>query len=126
VTKQKIWFITGAGRGMGADFAKAALAAGHAVAATGRNRDAVSKALGTSNDLLAVTRDVTSRADAEAAVRAAVDRFGRIDVLQNGRQTGDPAKLARALITHCDHRSEDRGSQGSDRRESGPLDVAGV
>src|SRR5215218_5282120 len=68
---------------MGGDFAKAALAAGHAVVATGRNSDAVSKALGKSNELLAVTLDVTKRADAEAAVRAAVDRFGRVDVLVN-------------------------------------------
>ena len=80
---KKVWFITGAGRGMGADIAKAALAAGHAVVATGRNSDAVSKALGQSNDLLAVALDVTSRSDAEAAVRATVDRFGRIDVLVN-------------------------------------------
>ena len=80
---KKIWFITGAGRGMGADFAKAALGGGHAVVATGRNSDAVAKSLGLSNDLLAVTLDVTKRADAEAAVRAAVDRFGRVDVLVN-------------------------------------------
>jgi NAD(P)-dependent dehydrogenase (short-subunit alcohol dehydrogenase family) len=83
VNNKKVWFITGAGRGMGADFAKAALAAGHAVVATGRNSDAVSRTLGQSNDLLAVKLDVTKRADAEAAVRAAVDRFGRIDVLVN-------------------------------------------
>jgi NAD(P)-dependent dehydrogenase (short-subunit alcohol dehydrogenase family) len=82
VTK-KIWLITGAGRGMGVDFAKAALAAGHAVVASGRDGERVSRALGQSNDLLAVKLDVTSRADAEAAVRAAVDRFGRIDVLVN-------------------------------------------
>jgi NAD(P)-dependent dehydrogenase (short-subunit alcohol dehydrogenase family) len=83
VSDKKIWFITGAGRGMGVDFAKAALAAGHAVVATGRDRDRVSKALGQSDDLLAVKLDVTSPADAEAAVRAAVGRFGRIDVLVN-------------------------------------------
>ena len=83
MTNKKVWFITGAGRGMGADIAKAALAAGHAVVATGRNSDAVSKALGQSDDLLAVALDVTSRSDAEAAVRAALDRFGRIDVLVN-------------------------------------------
>jgi NAD(P)-dependent dehydrogenase (short-subunit alcohol dehydrogenase family) len=80
---KRVWLITGAGRGMGADFAKAALTAGHAVVATGRNSDAVSRAVGQSNDLLSVTLDVTRRADAEAAVRAAVDRFGRIDVLVN-------------------------------------------
>ena len=83
MSKKKIWVITGAGRGMGVDIAKAALAAGHAVVASGRNTDRVSKVLGESNDLLAVKLDVTSRGDAEAAVRAAVDRFGRIDVLVN-------------------------------------------
>jgi NAD(P)-dependent dehydrogenase (short-subunit alcohol dehydrogenase family) len=80
---RKVWFITGAGRGMGVDFAKAALAADHAVVASGRDRDAVSKALGQSENLLSVTLDVTTRADAEAAVRAAIERFGRIDVLVN-------------------------------------------
>jgi NAD(P)-dependent dehydrogenase (short-subunit alcohol dehydrogenase family) len=83
VSNQKVWFITGAGRGMGADFARAALAAGHAVVASGRDRDRVSGALGQSKDLLAVKLDVTSRADAEAAVQAAFDRFGRIDVVVN-------------------------------------------
>jgi NAD(P)-dependent dehydrogenase (short-subunit alcohol dehydrogenase family) len=80
---KKVWLITGAGRGMGADIAKAALAAGHAVVATGRNSGAVSEALGQSSDLLTVTLDVTRGSDAEAAVHAAVDRFGRIDVLVN-------------------------------------------
>ena len=82
-TDKKTWFITGAGRGMGADFAKAALAAGHAVVATGRNPDAIHEALGEADDLLVVRLDVTSPDDAQAAVRAAVDRFGRIDVLVN-------------------------------------------
>src|SRR5438093_493327 len=83
VMSKKVWLITGAGRGMGVDFVRAALAAGHSVVASGRDRERVSKVLGTSSDLLAVTLDVTSAADAEAAVRAAVDRFGRIDVLVN-------------------------------------------
>jgi NAD(P)-dependent dehydrogenase (short-subunit alcohol dehydrogenase family) len=83
MTSKQVWFITGAGRGMGVDFAKAALAAGHAVVATGRDLGAVAKAVGASDDLLVVKLDVTSRADAEAAVRAAVNRFGRIDVLVN-------------------------------------------
>jgi NAD(P)-dependent dehydrogenase (short-subunit alcohol dehydrogenase family) len=80
---KQVWLITGAGRGMGVDFVRAALAAGHSVVASGRDRERVSKVLGTSSDVLAVTLDVTSAADAEAAVRAAVDRFGRIDVLVN-------------------------------------------
>jgi NAD(P)-dependent dehydrogenase (short-subunit alcohol dehydrogenase family) len=80
---RKVWFITGAGRGMGADIARAALAAGHAVVATGRDTDRVLTALGHSENLLPVKLDVTSRTDAEAAVHAAVTRFGRIDVLVN-------------------------------------------
>jgi NAD(P)-dependent dehydrogenase (short-subunit alcohol dehydrogenase family) len=83
MTDRKVWFVTGAGRGMGVDFARAALAAGDAVVATGRDPDAVAKAVGGVDDLLTVKLDVTSRGDAEQAVRAAVDRFGRIDVLVN-------------------------------------------
>jgi NAD(P)-dependent dehydrogenase (short-subunit alcohol dehydrogenase family) len=83
MTDKKVWFITGAGRGMGTDIAKAALAAGHAVVATGRNPEKVTRAVGENEDLLAVKLDVTDPADAEAAIQAAVDRFGRIDVLVN-------------------------------------------
>src|SRR5215212_6352078 len=79
----KVWFITGAGRGMGVDIAKAALAAGHKVVATGRNTDKVTQAVGESPDLLVVKLDVTNPADAESAVKAVIDRFGRIDVLVN-------------------------------------------
>src|SRR5215218_6671918 len=83
MTDKKVWFVTGAGRGMGVDFAKAALAAGNAVVATGRNTNAVRTAVGEAEDLLVVKLDVTSREDAAAAVQAAVDRFGRIEVLVN-------------------------------------------
>jgi NAD(P)-dependent dehydrogenase (short-subunit alcohol dehydrogenase family) len=82
-TGQKVWFITGAGRGLGIDIAKAALAAGHAVVATGRNPDKVARAVGQNENLLAVKLDVTNPADATDAIAAAVDRFGRIDVLVN-------------------------------------------
>ena len=82
-TENKTWLITGAGRGMGLDIAKAALAAGHNVVATGRNPDTVATALGDTDRLLAVRLDVTSTDDAEAAVKAALDRFGGIDVLVN-------------------------------------------
>jgi len=83
MTEKKVWFITGAGRGMGVDIAKAALAAGYGVVATGRDPERVSAAIGDSDDLLSVKLDVTDTADAQAAVEAAVDRFGRIDVLVN-------------------------------------------
>lgn len=86
MNNRKIWLITGAGRGMGVDFAKAALAAGHAVVATGRSPDAVAQAVGAANasdNLLVVKLDITSPVEAGAAASAAVDRFGRIDVLVN-------------------------------------------
>ena len=83
MTNYKVWFITGAGRGMGVDIAKAALAAGHKVVATGRNIENVAKELGEAENLFIVKLDVTKGADAEAAVNATVERFGRIDVLVN-------------------------------------------
>jgi len=55
-----VWFITGAGRGMGLDITKAALAADHKVVATGRNTDKVAKAVGESANLLIVKLDVTN------------------------------------------------------------------
>jgi NAD(P)-dependent dehydrogenase (short-subunit alcohol dehydrogenase family) len=82
-TDKKVWLVTGAGRGMGVDIAQAALTAGNAVVATGRNPERVTAALGTRDDLLAVALDVTDPASARAAVDAALDRFGRIDVLVN-------------------------------------------
>jgi NAD(P)-dependent dehydrogenase (short-subunit alcohol dehydrogenase family) len=86
---QKTWFITGAGRGLGAEIAKAALRAGDRVVAAGRRRSAVSEGLGPDSDqLLAVDLDVNNEAQAEAAVRAATARFGTIDVLVNNAGYG--------------------------------------
>ncbi len=83
MASEKVWMITGAGRGMGVDIAKAALAAGHKVIATGRNIDKVAKALGESANLLIAKLDINESSDAEAAVKAAVVKFGNIDVLVN-------------------------------------------
>src|ERR1700691_3172018 len=81
----KVWFITGAGSGIGAGIAKAALKAGDRVVATGRNVDKLRKALsGHGNQNLAVVQlDVANEGQAKAAVEQAVQRFGRIDVLVN-------------------------------------------
>ncbi|MEU9918575.1 SDR family oxidoreductase [Streptomyces sp. NPDC051001] len=80
----KVILVTGAGRGLGTDIAREALAAGHQVVATGRRPEEVEKTLGGPQDNLLVTKlDVTSIEEAEAAAQAAVDRFGRIDVLIN-------------------------------------------
>lgn len=81
--ERKVMMITGAGRGLGIHITKAALEAGHAVVATGRNTGTVKQALGEAKDLLVVELNITDPQAAKAAVKSAVDRFGRIDVLVN-------------------------------------------
>ncbi|KQU02380.1 oxidoreductase [Rhodococcus sp. Leaf7] len=80
----KVIIVTGAGRGLGANIAREALAAGHRVVATGRRPAEVEKALGGPQaDLLVTELDITSVEDAEATAQAAIDTFGAIDVLIN-------------------------------------------
>jgi NAD(P)-dependent dehydrogenase (short-subunit alcohol dehydrogenase family) len=83
MTEKKVWLITGAGRGLGVDIAKAALAANQAVVATGRDAAKVAAAVGDHNNLLAIKLDVTRPQDAQKAIEAAVAKFGRIDILVN-------------------------------------------
>jgi NAD(P)-dependent dehydrogenase (short-subunit alcohol dehydrogenase family) len=87
MTDNTVWFITGAARGMGIDIAKAALAAGHSVAATARKEARITEALGEHENLLPLSLDITDPAAARAAVDATVDRFGRIDTLVNNAGT---------------------------------------
>ncbi|MGA2706981.1 MAG: SDR family oxidoreductase [Steroidobacteraceae bacterium] len=83
MTMKQVWLITGAGRGMGVDIAKAALAAGHDVVATGRDPKKVTAAIGNHDNLLAVRLDVTLPDEAQTAIETAVRKFGHIDVLVN-------------------------------------------
>jgi NAD(P)-dependent dehydrogenase (short-subunit alcohol dehydrogenase family) len=83
MTKKKVWLITGAGRGLGVDIARAVLATGHAVVATGRDVAKVEAVIGCHENMLPVTLDVTRPQDACAAVEAALAKFERIDVLVN-------------------------------------------
>ncbi len=84
----RTWFITGASRGFGTLIAQEALKAGDAVVATARNAQAVIDAVGNHPNLLAVALDVTDEAQAHAAAKAAVKRFGRIDILLNNAGFG--------------------------------------
>src|SRR3954462_11621952 len=83
MSEKTVVLVTGAGRGMGVDIARAALDAGHRVVATARNARKVTEALGEHDALLAVALDVTDPASVQAAVDATVERFGRVDVLIN-------------------------------------------
>jgi NAD(P)-dependent dehydrogenase (short-subunit alcohol dehydrogenase family) len=81
----KVWFITGAGSGIGAATARAALKAGDRVVATGRNLDKVRSALSDAggDNLAFVQLDVANEEQARTAVHEAVKAFGRVDVLVN-------------------------------------------
>jgi NAD(P)-dependent dehydrogenase (short-subunit alcohol dehydrogenase family) len=87
-TFNRVWFITGASRGIGARIAEAALAHGDAVVATARDATAIEQRFGAQPGLLAVALDVTDEAQAARAVAAALERFGRIDVLVNNAGYG--------------------------------------
>ena len=105
----KTWFVTGAGRGIGAAIVKAALAAGDRVVATGRDPAKVARAFEASPDrLLVATLDVAVHGQAEAAVEAAIERFGGVDVLVNNAGYGllgafeqsEPAQAERQFATN--------------------------
>lgn len=85
----KIWFITGANRGIGAEVAKAALEAGDKVVATGRNVEQLNAVYASYGEqVLNLALDISREQDAVAAVELALTRFGRIDVLVNNAGYG--------------------------------------
>jgi NAD(P)-dependent dehydrogenase (short-subunit alcohol dehydrogenase family) len=86
----KVWFITGAGRGIGAHIAQAAIAAGDKVVAAARSLEQLNGTFaGVNPDQLALVQlDVAREEQAAAAIQAAVERFGRIDVLVNNAAYG--------------------------------------
>ena len=80
----KVWFITGASSGFGRALAEAALARGDNAVVAARRKDALDGIAAAAPDrALAVSLDVTDAAARDTAVEAALDRFGRVDVLAN-------------------------------------------
>lgn len=85
---KKVWFITGANKGLGAAIAKNALKEGNQVVAACRKTDEAEKVLGKSDNLLIVKVDITDEQMIKDAVAQAVEHFGRIDVLVNNAGYG--------------------------------------
>jgi NAD(P)-dependent dehydrogenase (short-subunit alcohol dehydrogenase family) len=86
---EKIWFITGASRGLGREWARAALTRGDKVAAAARDTSTLRDLHGEFGDsLLPITLDVTNRAHAFAAVAHTHNHFGRLDVVVNNAGYG--------------------------------------
>ena len=86
----KVWFVTGAARGMGYSIVKKALENGDCVVATSRHGNDIAIPLGYEDKALCLTLDISKQDEGEyqKAVQAAVDRFGRIDVLVNNAGYG--------------------------------------
>lgn len=87
-TSAPVWFITGASRGFGSEFARVALEHGCKVAATARKPEAVTQTLGEHENLLPIALDVTNQEQIDDAVKKAIDTYGRIDVLVNNAGYG--------------------------------------
>ena len=85
----KVWFITGSAGGIGAGIVRAALTAGDLVAATDLDPERLQQVYAASAaHVLTAQLDIRDAAQAEAAVDAALARFGRIDVLVNNAGYG--------------------------------------
>lgn len=99
--KEQVWFITGANKGLGAAITKEVLDKGYKVIATARNTEEMRKTFGEHPNLLTVSLDITNDEQVNTAVNAALDRFGRIDVLVNNAgfaQLGYFEEMSEALI----------------------------
>lgn len=104
-TASKIWFITGSSRGLGAALAEAALRAGHRVVATSRNPADLARIVAIAPERArAVALDVTDPKAARAAIGAAIDAFGRIDVVVNNAGYGNVASIED--VTEQDFRAQ--------------------
>lgn len=88
-TEGRVWFVTGASRGLGAAIVRTLLDAGERVVATARKRDGLTAAFGADSEaLLSLSLDVTDQTAVQTAVASALEYFGRIDVLVNNAGYG--------------------------------------
>lgn len=96
---EKVLFVTGANKGIGAAIAKEALSKGYNVVAAARKTEEAKQELGEADNLLIVKADITDEDQVKQAVKEAVNRFGRIDILVNNAGYG--------LLGYFEEMSED-------------------
>jgi NAD(P)-dependent dehydrogenase (short-subunit alcohol dehydrogenase family) len=91
----KVWFVTGASKGLGLTLTKQLLAAGYQVAATSRSADALIKAVGTDNttDFLPLEVSLTDEQSVQQGIAATLQKFGTIDVIVNNAGYGQIGTL---------------------------------
>ncbi|MGU3472564.1 SDR family oxidoreductase [Paenibacillus sp. D51F] len=87
-TNDQVWLITGSNKGIGAAIAKEALNQGYKVVAAARKTEGMETKLGDSPNLLITQLDITNENQVQAVVQAAMEQFGRIDVLVNNAGYG--------------------------------------
>ncbi|WP_374948326.1 SDR family NAD(P)-dependent oxidoreductase [Mucilaginibacter sp.] len=85
---EKVWFVTGASKGLGLTLVKELLANGYKVAATSRNINDLNAAVGTSEDFLPLAVSLTDEGSVTAAINQTIEKFGRVDVVINNAGYG--------------------------------------
>jgi len=114
--KKKVWFVTGASKGLGLSLVKKLLQQGYRVAATSRNKKDLEKAVGADNDaFLPLTVDLNNEGSVEKGIKSTVDHFGSVDVIVNNAGYG----LAGAL----EELSDAEARQNFDINVFGSLNV---
>jgi len=88
MVENKVWYITGTSRGLGASLVKQLLEKGQRVVATTRNVNAFSSLTGYDKSFLPVETDLTSDQSVAASFRQAIARFGKLDVVVNNAGYG--------------------------------------
>jgi NAD(P)-dependent dehydrogenase (short-subunit alcohol dehydrogenase family) len=86
--QKKVWFVTGASKGFGLAIVKQLLAQGASVAATTRNVNELTKAVGSNDHFLPLSVNLTSEESVADAIKATVDKFGHLDVVVNNAGYG--------------------------------------
>lgn len=114
---QKVWFVTGASKGLGLSLVKQLLSAGYSVAATSRTIDSLTKAVGTaeSENFLPLEVSITNEQSIKDAVSKTIDKFGQIDVLVNNAGYG--------LFGTVEELSDEETRQNFDINVFGSLNV---